>query len=355
MFLPLQGLIVLEFCNFRAGASAALRLADLGARVIKVESAPLSGSARSFTIKDLWIKPDTLNFHAINRNKESFVADVNNLEDRKLVKQLIKKADVLIHDFPVGATEKIEFSYKQVKEINAKIIYTEITGFGKQGPWRMKPGQDLLVQAMSGLAYTTGNEGDGPVPFGLFAVESICGIHAVQVILGSLVRRQKTGKGSYLELSMLESAIAFQFELFTTWFQNNESVKRSRINNGNPLLGAPYGIYKTKNGFLALAMMNIKDLQKVLCCEALSAFQQQEAFQQRDKIKGIIANELEKENTEHWLHKLQSAGLWAAAVKNWENLTAEPGYKVLKPEQTLITTDNRHLTTTRCPLTQILQ
>lgn len=349
MLLPLKGLIVLEFSQYLSGPSAGLRLADLGARVIKIEKPSGGDPSRKLAIKNLWAEENALNFHAINRNKESFTANLKNTQDLEQVKRLIQKADVITHNFRPGVMEKIGLAYKDVVQINEKIIYAEITGYGKSGPWKHKPGQDLLIQSLSGLAYTTGNYNDAPIPLGLSVVDSVCGIHAVQGILAALIRRQKTGIGAYVELSLLESAIAFQFELFTTWFQNRNSVKRSSVNNGNPLLGAPYGIYKTKNGYIALAMMQIQTLQQALDDDALSSFSQADVFQKRDKIKEVIAVILGKKETAHWLNLLQEHGLWAGEVKNWNALSKEKGYQELEIEQAISLRESKILTT-RCPI-----
>lgn len=350
MLLPLRGIVVVEFSQYLAGPSAGLRLADLGARVIKIERPGTGDPARKLSIKNLWVGQDALNFHAINRNKESFGADLKNPEELLLVKKLIKKADILTHNFRPGVMENLGLSYREVKKINPQIVYSEITGFGKKGPWKMKPGQDLLVQAISGLTYTTGNAPDGPIPFGLSVVDTVCGIHTVQAILAALIRRQKTGQGAYIELSLLESALALQFELFTTWFQNKQSVNRSKISNGNPLLGAPYGVYKTKDGFMALAMMPLASLRTALPCKELSVFQQQDAFQQRDAIKSVIASLLKGQTTDYWLSRLQQAGLWASAVKNWNELTHETGYQVMDGQQNVQVNENQSIITTRCPI-----
>lgn len=190
---PLKGLVVLEFGQYLSGPSAGMRLADLGARVIKIERPRGGDPCRQLAVKNLWVGEDSLNFHAINRNKESFTADLKNKEDFELVQKLIRKADVLTHNFRPGVMEKIGLAYKDVKALNEKIIYAEISGFGRKGPWAQKPGQDLLIQSLSGLTYTTGNSGAAPVPFGLSVVDTISGNHLVQAVLGALIRRQKKG------------------------------------------------------------------------------------------------------------------------------------------------------------------
>src|SRR5690606_13348542 len=157
MSRPLEGLLVLEFCQFLAGPSAGLKLADLGARVIKIERPGSGDACRQLSIKNLFIGDDSLLFHTINRNKESYAANLMNPEDLERVKQLIAKADVMMHNFRHGVMEKIGLDYSKVKQINPKIIYGEVTGYGNLGPWANKPGQDLLVQSMSGLTYLSGS------------------------------------------------------------------------------------------------------------------------------------------------------------------------------------------------------
>lgn len=350
MFLPLKGLIVLEFSQYLSGPSAGLRLADLGARVIKIERPAGGDPCRKLSIKNLWVGEDALNFHAINRNKESFTADLKNPDDLELVKKLIGKADVITHNFRPGVMEKIGLAYSDVQKINRRIVYAEITGYGRKGPWKNKPGQDLLLQSLSGLAYTTGDDGDGPMPFGLSIVDSICGIHTVQGILAALIRRQKTGVGAYVELSLLESAISLQFELFTTHYHSKAGIKRSAVSNGNPLLGAPYGIYKTANGHIALAMMSIPTLREVLSIEELAQYTQEDVFAKRDEIKAIISAKLLAQNNAYWLERLKDAGLWASEVNDWNGLRETDLYKSAQMENSVAVNGKEGYLTTRCPI-----
>jgi len=350
MFLPLKGLIVLEFSQYLSGPSAGLRLADLGARVIKIER-PVGGDpCRKLSIKNLWVGEDALNFHAINRNKESFTADLKNPDDLELVKKLLLKADVVTHNFRPGVMEKIGLAYSDVQKINRRIVYAEITGYGRKGPWKDKPGQDLLLQSLSGLAYTTGDDGDGPMPFGLSIVDSICGIHTVQGVLAALIRRQKTGVGAYVELSLLESAISLQFELFTTHYHSKAGIKRSAVSNGNPLLGAPYGIYKTADGHIALAMMSIPQLREVLSIDELSQYTQEDVFAKRDEIKAIISAQLLTQNNAYWLERLKAAGLWASEINDWNRLRKTDLYKSVQMENSVAVNDEERYLTTRCPI-----
>lgn len=347
--LPLKGLVVLEFSQYLSGPSAGLRLADLGARVIKIERPNGGDAGRKLSIKNLWVDDNSLLFHTINRNKESFSANLKDKEDLETVKKLIAKADVLIHNFRPGVMQRTGLDYETVHQLNPKLIYAEISGYGKEGPWKLKPGQDLLLQSITGLAYTTGNGQNAPVPFGVAIVDILCGAQLVQGILGALIRRQKTGKGALIEISLLESLLDFQFELLTTYYTNRRQPERSTVNNGHPLLSAPYGIYETADGYLALAMMDIHALAKAIECKELEKFSKDQAFSERDEIKTIIASQLLTMPTAHWLRLLQSSALWAMEVFDWEKMMNHDAYKCLQMEQR-IKAGNNSFITTRCPI-----
>ena len=349
MELPLKGLIVLEFSQYLSGPSAALRLADLGARVIKIEKPGVGDAGRKLAIKNLWADDNSLLFHTINRNKESFTADLKNGDDIVIIKKLIKKADVLIHNFRPGVMDKLGLGFTTVREINPRLIYAKISGYGKEGPWKAKPGQDLLLQSITGLTYTTGNGDNGPVPFGIAIGDILCGAQLVQGILAALIRRQKTGLGALIEVSLLESLLDFQFELFTTYFTNQQQPQRSISNNGNPLLSAPYGLYKTADGYIALAMMDIHELAVAIDCAALKDFSKEEVFSKRDEIKKLLAACLLKQSANHWIGRLHESGLWAMEVFDWEQMMEHDAYKLLEMEQELKVGD-RKVKTTRCPI-----
>jgi CoA:oxalate CoA-transferase len=347
--LPLKGLVVLEFSQYLSGPSAGLRLADLGARVIKIERPNGGDAGRKLSIKNLWVDDSSLLFHTINRNKESFAANLKDKEDLEAVKKLIAKADVMIHNFRPGVMQKNGLDFETVMQLNPRIIYAEISGYGKEGPWKLKPGQDLLLQSITGLAYTTGNGQNAPVPFGVAIVDILCGSQLVQGILGALIRRQKTGKGALIEISLLESLLDFQFELLTTFYANRRQPERSNVNNGHPLLSAPYGIYETADGYVALAMMDIHALAKAIDCKALEKFSKDQAFSDRDEIKTIIVSHLLTMPTAYWLKQLQTAALWAMEVFDWEKMINHDAYKCLQMEQKISGGDTGFITT-RCPI-----
>lgn len=348
--LPLQNIMVLEFSQYLSGPSAGLRLSDLGARVVKIER-PLTGDAcRALSIKNMWVGNDSLLFHTINRGKESVTADLKNPEDQELVYALLKQADVLTHNFRPGVMEKIGLDYEKVKSINPKLIYASISGYGTTGPWKHKPGQDLLVQSLSGLTHTTGLKHQNPVPFGLSIADYLCGAQLVQGILAGLIHREYTGEGVHIEVSLFETILDFQFELLTTYFSGGDLPERSARENGHPLLSAPYGIYPVRDGYIAIAMMPIHQLAETIGCDALLDIPQADAFRRRDEIKSILCAFLLQQDAQYWMGLLRAADLWAIEVHSWQQLMQQEGYQLLEMEQNVDLPEGGLFKTTRCPI-----
>jgi crotonobetainyl-CoA:carnitine CoA-transferase CaiB-like acyl-CoA transferase len=352
MTLPLDGLVVLEFAQYMAGPWAGLRLADMGARVIKVERPGTGEAGRALATRNMRVDGDSLVFHTANRNKESFAADLKDPRDLDAVKRLIARADVLTHNFRPGVMERIGLGYEAVQALNPRIVYATVTGYGTDGPWKHKPGQDLLAQSLSGLPYLTGRAGDPPVPIGLAVADGICGHHLAQGILAALVRRGRTGLGARVEVSLLESVLDLQFEGLTTYLNDGGHLpQRNALVAGHPWQGAPYGIYATADGHLALAMGVLARLGEALGLPSLGQYTRaHDAFEHGDEIRGLIADHLRTETTRHWLDRLEPAGIWAAPVMGYDELRQQPGYRALEVEQT-VTRDGGHpVPTLRSPI-----
>ena len=349
---PLEGLLVIDLSQFLAGPSASLRLADLGARVIKIERPDTGDLCRQLYISNLELDGDSTLFHSINRNKESFTADLKSEQGRASLREILKYADVMIHNFRPGVIEKLGFSYDAVSLLNPRIVYAEVSGYGKTGPWRDKPGQDLLIQSLSGLTWLSGNADQPPVPIGIAVADLFAGAHLAQGILACLVRRGISSKGARVEVSLLESVLDFQFEVLTTFLNDGRQLPvRSRINNAHAYLGAPYGIYATADGFLALAMGSVVHLGKLLECSALIAYSDpKDHFLRRDEIKQILADHLHTRTTQSWLSVLEPQDVWCADVLTWPELFDQEAFRALDMVQEITRAGNISLLTTRCPI-----
>lgn len=353
---PLEGLLIVDFSQFLSGPSAALRMADLGARVIKIERPGAGDLCRQLYISNLALDGDSTLFHSINRNKESFAADLKSPADLAALRKLLARADVMLQNFRPGVIERVGLGYDDVRALNERIVYGEVTGYGNEGPWRNKPGQDLLVQSLSGLPYLNGDAVQPPVPFGLAVADLAAGAHLVQGVLAALVRRGITGQGARVEVSLLESILDLQFEVLTTYLNDGGKMpERSSVNNAHAYLGAPYGIYATADGFIALAMGSITRLGELLGCAALTTYTDPaQLFDQRDEIKSILVQHLKHQSTAHWLSILEPADVWCSDVLTWDRLFAHEAFRSLDMVQTVTreTGSGESITmrTTRCPI-----
>jgi crotonobetainyl-CoA:carnitine CoA-transferase CaiB-like acyl-CoA transferase len=348
----LQDILVIDFSQFLSGPSAALRLADMGAQVIKIEKPVTGDICRQLYVSDVMIEGESTIFHAINRNKQSYAADLKDADDLEKVKQLLAKADVMMHNFRPGVMERLGLDYETVKKINPSIVYAEISGYGNEGPWRDLPGQDLLLQAASGLTWLSNNSDENPTPMGVAVVDIMAGTHIAQGILATLYKRSISGEGALVQVSMFESVLDFQFEVLTCYYNDGKQLPvRSAINSGHAYVAAPYGIYKTKDDYIALAMTDIVRLGALLQCEPLKQFSNSsDWFDKRDEIKKTLAAHLQKETAGYWLTILEKADIWCAPVLNYDKLVKEEGYRVLNMEITVKTSNGLSVKTTRCPI-----
>lgn len=350
--LPLDGLLVVDLSQFLAGPLASLKLADLGARVIKIERPDIGDLTRNLYLSDTDIEGVNTLFHAINRNKKSFAANLKSPEDLEKVRKLISKADVVIQNFRPGVIKRLGLDYDAVKKINPQIIYASITGYGTTGAWSKLPGQDLLAQAKSGIMWLTGDSDQPPVPMGLAIADILTGNNALQGVLAALVRRYRKKQGAHIEVSLLESILDLQFEVLTTYLNDGERPpSRSDVNNGHAYLSAPYGVYKTSDSYIAIAMTPIDRLGELLGCEKLSEFDDmKEWFTKRDQIKVILAELLKTKSTSDWMDILIPADIWASEVLDWPKLFNSPAFQELDFLQDLKLPSGETIRTTRSPI-----
>ncbi|MCW0000175.1 CoA transferase [Pararhizobium sp. YC-54] len=351
--LPLAGLIVVDLSQFLSGPYCSLRLMDLGARVIKIERPDGGDLSRRLYLSDTEIGGDSTIFHAINRAKESLSIDLKDEKDLASLRTLLSQADVLIQNFRPGVIERLGLDYEAVRKINPRLVYASISGYGEEGPWVKRPGQDLLAQSRSGVMWLNGDEDQGPVPFGLAIGDMLAGAALAQGILAALVRRGIKGTGSHVETSLLEALVDFQFEVLTTHLNDGRRLpKRANFRSAHAYLSAPYGVYAAADGYLAIAMTPIPKLADLLHMEELAPYRDNSAswFTARDEIKALIATRIATKTTDEWLAILEPADIWCARVLNWNELLASEGFQVLDMLQTVTREDNISITTTRSPL-----
>ena len=349
---PLEGITVLDLSQFLSAPSATLRLADLGAHVIKIERPGIGDICRTMYISNCKIDGDSSLFHAINRNKESVALDLKDPATRPQLEKLIAKADVMVVNYRPGVAERLGVDYESAAKINPSIVYGEVTGYGTTGPWVKKPGQDLLAQALSGICWLNGNANQPPMPMGLSVGDLFAGQHLVQGILAAILRSKREGVGAHVEVNLMKSLLDAQFEVFTTYLNDGQKPPvRSKVNNASAFIDAPYGIYKTADGFIAIAMVPVPRLGELIGCDALQAYIDPESWHtKRDEIKNTLAEHLSDNTTKHWLSILEPADIWCSDVYTWKKLMATEAFADLHMVQTVKRDNGTEIHTTCCPI-----
>lgn len=328
--LPLNGTLVLDFSQFLAGPVSAMRLADLGARVIKIERPGVGDIGRTLAFAGLEKDGDTLSFHIMNRNKESYAADLKNSEGLRQVWELVKKADVIIQNFRPGVIERLGLGYEDVKRVNPRVIYASATGYGAEGPFKDRPGQDLLAQSISGLPWLNGRAGDPPIPVGLAVADIFTSTHLASGVIALLLRRERTGQGGCVESSLLESMLDLQFELISAnLFDPSVVVNRGAGNSAHAFLPAPYGLYETSDGYLAIAMTPIPELGKLLGVDLNQYKDPKSWWSDQEIIMKTLSAALVTNTTEYWLNILDGADIWCAPVLTLPELISHEGFKAI--------------------------
>ena len=331
--LPLAGVVVLDFSQFLAGPVAALRLADLGARVIKIER-PVTGEiGRTLAFAGRWADEDTVSFHAMNRNKEAVVADLKDPGELEQVKSLVARADVLIHNFRPGVMERIGLDYESVRALNPGLVYAAASGYGADGPWAGRPGQDLLAQSVSGLTWVNG--GDRPVTVGLSLADHLLSCHLAEGVTALLVRKLRTGRGGLIETSLLEGMLDLQSTLLT-----------NHLNNPPTAVPTPPTLYPTADGHLAIAPTPLNDL-----IQALTPVPDGQAGGE-----SWVAERLLEGRTAYWVEVLGGAGIDCAPLRTLDEVIASPEFAAIEMTQTVERPpaepggESLRLTTTRSPI-----
>lgn len=320
----LSGVKILSFNHFLAGPLAAQTLADLGADVIAVE--PIEGAfQRNWAVANRFVESDSVNHLATGRNKRSIAVDLKNPQGVAAVKKLVETADVVMENFRPGTMAKLGLGYEQLKAINPSLIYAVATGFGGDGPYRDRPGQDLLLQAMSGLAARTGTAEGAPTPVGAVIVDQHAASLYAMAILAALFAKAKTGEGRLVEVNLYQAAIDLQVEPLTAWLNGAQSpTSRGPAGIASWFSPGPYGIHATADGHLAVSMAAPKALASVLGIAALENFTDTDSFARREEITRLVAGKLTEKTTAEWLPLLEAGKIWHAPVQDYEDLQADP-------------------------------
>ena len=293
---PLEGVRVLDLSRILAGPTTTQLLGDLGADIVKVEHPDKGDDTRGwgpYLGKEDGSQSDlSAYFIAANRNKRSVAIDISHPEGQSLVRRLAAGSDVVVENFKVGGLKKYGLSYGDLKDGHPELIYCSITGYGQTGPYAGRVGYDLLAQAMGGLMSITGEPDGPPMKVGVGIADIMCGMYAAVAILAALRVREQTGHGQYIDLSLLDTQVAWLANVATSYFLTE--VQPNRFGNGHPNI-VPYNTYEVADGFLVLAIGN--DRQFKDWCQLAGAPDLYERFPtnaQRVKGRGALEPEIKK-------------------------------------------------------------
>ncbi|NBU57167.1 MAG: CoA transferase [Actinobacteria bacterium] len=321
----LENLRVIDATQMLAGPIAGTRLGDLGADVIKIEP-PVNGEFnRTRGFEDRQSNGEMTTFLAVNRNKRSLSIDLKSQEGKEVLYELVKKSDVFLQNFRHGTADRLGIGYADLKKINPKIVYCSISGYGSFGPYRDRPGQDLIVQGYSGSMFSVGAVGDDPTPSALWGADVMTGYQAVIGILAAIESRHQSGAGQHVEIDMLSVVMDCQLQEIVTFLNTGRMPTRMEERSAHASIPAPYGVYKTKDAWLTLAMVPLTILGEVLDNDFLRTLDHyNDGHKHRDEIYKLIRHSFQDKTTAEWIEICDRVGAWCGPVYDYESLVKDP-------------------------------
>ncbi len=323
----LDGYRVLDCSIAMAGPFAAQRLGDLGADVIKVE--PVTGEwQRHVSAGGATGNRVNVSFLSLNRNKRSLAVDLKQEEGKAALYDLVRTADVFLQNYRPGVAERLGVDYQTLSAINPKLVYVSMSGYGEDGPYKLRPGQDLLLQAMSGAMLSTGREGEPPAPAGQYLVDAVTASTAFEAVLAALLYRERTGEGQLVKVNMLDSIVALQMQEFSVFTVAGKPQERSAEPHAHVYIRAPYGVFQTRDGYIALAFPKMAALAQVIDAPELAGFNDEgDTFTHRDEIYAVTRERLLHKTSGEWLAAFDAAGVWAGPVYGYAQVVDDPQIK----------------------------
>jgi crotonobetainyl-CoA:carnitine CoA-transferase CaiB-like acyl-CoA transferase len=323
----LEGITVLDFSHLLQGPFATQLLADMGANVIKIERAGPGDLFRSMTFFAKWVGgSESPNFLAWNRNKRSIALNLKSPEVHAIIMDMARTADVVVQNFRPGVMDKLGYGYADFKAVNPGIIYCSGSGYGEEGPYVDRPGQDMLIQGLAGLAMNTGR-GDGPpIPAGAGLADQIGAMNMVYGILSAIIYRGRTGKGQKIEVNLLAGLMAHLNQEYVAVLNLGEDFVRPNSGIGHPGIQAPFGIYATRDGkYVSIAMSPFKVLYTVLEAPHLAPLDDLKTlYDRRDEVWELVNTETRRFDRADLLERLLAADVWCAEVNDIRAAAHDP-------------------------------
>lgn len=329
---PLRDVTVLDFTQMMMGPLATQLLGDMGALVIKVER-PVSGEwERSYNPRGRRLHGESPYFLAMNRNKLAITADLTNADDRAMICELVEHCDVVVENFRPGVMERLGLGYDALLEQNPRLVYASGSGYGPKGPLIHRPGQDMLLQCMSGLAANSGPADGPPVPSGAPVLDASTAFLLAFSIVSAVHDARASGTPRLVQASLLGTALLIQCQEALVAMNTDLEWQRSEAGIAAPWTDAPYGVYETADGFIAMSMTPRAKLASIFSLPAaVIECTDDEWFLKRDEVNLVLKDRLKLKPSAQWIDELTEAGMWVAPVQSVSEMvgqeqTAANGY-----------------------------
>ena len=322
---PLKGLVVADFSQLAQGPWATQMLGDMGADVIKIE--PVKGDwMRHYSYGNIYPQGESISFVSFNRNKRSIALDLKDEEGIKIAKEIVSKADILVENFRPGVMDRLGLGYEKMRLINGGLVYCSSSGYGASGPYLKRPGQDLLAQSIGGGAALNGKKGQMPVVTAVGQADLLTSLFIVQSVMAAIYSRGKTGKGQKIEANLLNSVVGFHVQEITAYLYQKQIPERSESGIPNPWIGAPYGLYNTKDSYIAIGMNSVQKLAQIVGLGEYSSddFASNNIITNRDQIRFDFNKVFQTKTTSEWLTILLEHDIWCSQVNTFAEMVEDP-------------------------------
>lgn len=320
----LSGYRVLDCSIAMAGPFAAQRLGDLGADVVKVE--PVTGEwQRHVSAGGARGNRINVSFLSLNRNKRSLAIDLKSANGKALLFDLVKGADVFLQNYRPGVARRLSVDYEALSTINPRLIYISISGYGESGPYINRPGQDLILQGISGAMLSAGRADEPPTPAGQYLVDAVTAYTAFEGALAALLHRERTGEGQLVEVNMLDTITTLQMQELSVFTVAHKPQTRSAEPHAHVYIRAPYGAFATKDGFIIVAFPSLKKFGALIGEPSFLAMEDEvDGWSRRDEIFARTRERLTVKTTAEWLALFRDNDIWAGPVYGYADLVDDP-------------------------------
>jgi crotonobetainyl-CoA:carnitine CoA-transferase CaiB-like acyl-CoA transferase len=298
-------------------------LGDFGADVIKVE-APTGPYERSWAAMDAYHNGMSNCFLIANRNQRSLSVDMRAEEGREILGRLIARTDVILENFRPGVLEKYGFGYEQLKDKHPALVYASLSGFGPTGPYKSRPGQDMIAQGLSGLASLSGRSTHPPVTVGAPVVDMHSAVLAAFGVLAAVIDAKQTGKGHKIDACLLNAAMHLQTEVFGCYLSKGHLFDKLPSGAATRAYEAPYGVYETADGSIILSKTPIPKCRILFGSENFEGFKEEDIYSRREEIDGIVCREMKKKTTVEWERLFAENDCWFSRINEYDDVVNDP-------------------------------